>query len=174
MAEDLISQIQKLKDEGNSLPPVHLWNPERVYDFDMRIDRQGRWFHEGQEIKRIKLAKLFSTVLKKEGDDYFLVTPVEKARIQVEDVPFLVVEFQQSASGFVFRTNLDDLVELSIKNPIELRNSNLGELPYIKVRADLWARFNRNVFYQIVELASESNGKLVIEGSGQGFVIGRY
>lgn len=173
MTQDLISQLKALEADGKGMPPVHLWKPERVYDIDIRIDREGRWFHEGSEIKRKPLVKLFASVLLHEEGQYYLVTPVEKARIQVEDVPFLIVEFQQSKSGFVFRTNLDELIELSEKHPIELRKTELGELPYIKVRADLWARFNRNVYYQIVELAEEKDTKICISSQGSDFVVGR-
>ena len=103
MSQDLISQLQALQKEGKSKPPIHLWKPERVYDIDIRIDSEGRWFHEGSEIKRIQLVKLFASVLLFEDGHYFLVTPIEKARIQVEDVPFLIVEFQQSEDGFPSR-----------------------------------------------------------------------
>ncbi len=173
MAEDLITQLHKLKAEAKSLPPIHLWKPQRVYDLDMRIDAEGRWFHEGSEIKRKGLVQLFASVLLKEGEDYFLVTPIEKARIQVEDVPFLVVEYQHSGNDLIFRTNLDDLIELSREQPIELRQNQLGELPYIKVRDELWARFNRNVYYQLIEEAQERESGLYLQSHNLEFLLGR-
>lgn len=178
MSENLLKQLQALENEAKGMPPVHLWNPEHVYNFDMRIDKEGRWFHEGSEIKRIKLVKLFASVLKNDNESYSLVTPVEQARIQVEDVPFIIVEMEKNAQGFVFRTNLDELVQLSEEHPIELRSSNLlaneeGELPYIKVRSNLWARFNRNVYYQAIEVAEEKEGKLVLKTRDKEFCIGK-
>jgi hypothetical protein len=172
MSKDFISRLGDLKAEGGSFPPVHLWNPERVYDFDMLIDKQGRWFHEGSEIKRNKLVKLFSSVLKKEDDDYFLITPVEKARIKVEDVPFLIVEMEELEDKWLFRTNLDEVIELSEPDLFEMRESDLGNLPYLKVRNDLWARFNRNVFYELVELAQEQDGQLLIDIQGKKVSLG--
>jgi len=173
MPDNLFKQLQDLEDQGKGKPPVHLWNPEHVYDFDLRIDKQGRWFHEGSEIKRIKLVKLFANVLKKEGENYYLVTPVEKAKIQVEDVPFLIVQMEKNDQRVIFRTNLDDLISLSQEHPIELRKSELGELPYIKVRNNLWARFNRNVYYQAVELAVVKEGRIVFETEDQEFCLGK-
>lgn len=172
MPDNLFKQLQDLENEGRVKPPVHLWNPEHVYDFDLRIDKHGRWFHEGSEIKRIKLVKLFANVLKKEGENYYLVTPVEKAKIQVEDVPFLIVEMEKNDQGFIFRTNLDEFILLSQEHPIQLRKSELGELPYINVRNNLWARFNRNVYYQAVELAEEKEGSLFLKTEQQVFCIG--
>jgi hypothetical protein len=182
MSDNLLSQLEKLKSETKGMPPVHLWNPERVYDIDIKIDKEGRWFHEGSEIKRIKLVKLFASVLKYEikntKGNYSLVTPVEQAYITVEDVPFIIVEVEQSEDGFVFRTNLDELIELSEDHPIELRMCDLGagesgELPYIKVRDDLWARFNRNVYYQAVELAEKRDNKFYLESKGESYLMGR-
>lgn len=170
---DLLSHIQTLKSEGKSLPPIHQWHPERVYDFDLHIDREGRWFHEGTQIKRLKLVRLFASVLKKEGHDYFLVTPVEKARIQVEDVPFLMVEMEQELDKLLFRSNVDDVVCLSKEHPLELRHSELGDLPYVHVRDDLWARVNRNVYYQLVELAEEKQDALWLSSAGESFCVGK-
>lgn len=173
MPNNLLQQLQTFEKEAKGKPPVHLWNPERVYDFDMRIDKEGRWFHEGSEIKRIKLVKLFASVLKNENENYYLVTPVEKAKIQVEDVPFLIVEMEQNEQGFIFRTNIDELILLSNEHPIEVRKSELGELPYIKVRNELWARFNRNVYYQAVELAEEKDGRLILKTANEEFCVGK-
>ena len=175
MAEGLFEQLEKIKKQGKGLPPVHLWNPERVYDIDIRIDMEGRWFHEGGEIKRLALIKLFASVLKKEDESYFLVTPVEKARIQVDDVPFLIVEMEvdRKKSGIVFRTNLDELVSLSATHPVVLREGLNGQsLPYVAVRDGLLARLNRNVYYQAIELAIEKDGKFYLSSEGDEFCIG--
>ena len=173
MPDNLLSQLESLENKDD-FPPVHLWNPERVYDFDMRIDKDGRWIHEGSEIKRIKLVKLFASVLKKEGEDYYLVTPVEKARIQVEDVPFLIVEIEAQQYKTICRTNLDELIVLSNEHPLTLEANSVSEevLPYVDVRSGLKARFNRNVYYQAIELAEERGGKFYLKGVDGEFCVG--
>src|SRR5215471_19248312 len=99
---------------GKRLPPVHLWNPPFCGDLDMRIAGDGTWFYMGTPIGRAALVRLFSTILKREGDKYFLVTPVEKVGIRVDDAPFLAVEMIRENSSTTrllrFRTNVDDWV----------------------------------------------------------------
>ena len=85
--------------QGRGLPPVHLWNPEFCGDLDMRIARDGIWFYLGTPIGRFELVKLFSTILRKDGDEYFLVTPVEKVGITVDDAPFVAVDFDAAGEG---------------------------------------------------------------------------
>jgi len=174
MSDNLLAQLKKLKLESMGLPPVHLWNPEHIYDIDIRIDKDGHWFHEGDEIKRKQLVNLFASVLKKEDDEYFLITPVEKARIQVEDVPFIIVEMEINNSSIIFRTNLDELVELSKEHPITLDDNGVAEqaLPYVEIRNGLRARLNRNVYYQAVELAEERDQKLFLQSEQGEFCIG--
>src|SRR5215468_9957946 len=94
---------------GKGLPPVHLWNPPFCGDLDMRIAGDGTWFYMGTPIGRPALVRLFSTILKREGGKHFLVTPVEKVGIRVDDAPFLAVEMQKQNDGasnlLLFRTN---------------------------------------------------------------------
>ena len=100
---------------SRGLPPVHLWNPDFCGDIDMRIASDGTWFYMGTPIGRPALVRLFSTILKREGDKHFLVTPVEKVGIRVDDAPFMAVEMQKDGAGddqrLHFRTNVDDWVE---------------------------------------------------------------
>ena len=139
-------------------PPVHLWNPPFCGDLDMRIGADGTWFYLRTPIGRPALVKLFASVLKREGDKYFLVTPVEKCGIVVEDAPFLAVELnvERGDRGQVlhFRTNVDDWVECGSEHGLrfEPEIDTGGLKPYLHVRRDLWARVTRPVFYDLVEL----------------------
>src|SRR6185437_3453452 len=105
---------------GKGLPPVHLWNPPFCGDLDMRIARDGIWFYMGTPIGRPALVRLFSTILKREDDKYFLVTPVEKVGIRVDDAPFLAVEMvKETGKGGLslrFRTNVDDWVACDVSH----------------------------------------------------------
>jgi hypothetical protein len=138
-------------------PPVHLWNPPFCGDIDMRIAVDGTWYYMGTPIGRAALVKLFASVLKREGDRYFLVTPVEKVGISVDDSPFLAVELDAEASpgGTVlrFRTNVDDWVECGPEHQLRFeRDAATGGLkPYLHVRRDLWAKVTRPLFYDLVE-----------------------
>lgn len=139
--------------------PVHLWNPPFCGDIDMRIAHDGTWFYLGTPIGRPALVKLFSTVLKREGDDYFLVTPVEKCGIRVEDVPFLAVEMQVTRADagqvLTFRTHVDDIVTCDGDHALRFEEeAGTGGLrPYLHVRSGLWARLTRALFHDLVELA---------------------
>ena len=145
---------------GKGLPPVHLWNPPFCGDLDMRIASDGTWFYMGTPIGRPALVRLFSTILKREADKYFLVTPVEKVGIRVDDAPFLAVEMQtETAAGkrlLRFRTNVDDWVDCDSAHRLRFETSCDGGLtPYLHVRADLWAKVTRALYYDLVELGEE-------------------
>ena len=133
-------------------------------DFAMRIARDGTWYYQGSPIGRLPLVKLFATVLRRAPDgSYWLVTPVEQGRVEVEDVPFVAVELRCEGSGpgqqLALRTNLDEWVPLDAAHPLELRDQPDGaQLPYIRVRDKLDARVARSVFYHLVELAEPSAG----------------
>jgi hypothetical protein len=142
-------------------PPVHLWDPPFCGDLDMRIAADGTWFYLKTPIGRAALVKLFASVLKREGDKYFLVTPVEKCGIVVEDAPFLAVELvvEQGEHGQVlrFRTNVDDWVACGRDHALrfEPEPETGGLKPYLHVRRDLWAKVTRALFYDLVELGEE-------------------
>ena len=143
---------------GKSLPPVHLWQPEYCGEIDLVIKRDGMWFHEGTPIGRARLVRLFSTVLRREGERYFLVTPVEKLGITVEDVPFVAVLMRREGDGkaqqLMFTTNVGDDAVAGPAHSLEFRKDpETGEgAPYIDVRAGLEARIARAVFYDLVAL----------------------
>jgi hypothetical protein len=142
-------------------PPVHLWNPPFCGDLDMRIATDGTWFYLKTPIGRPALVKLFASVLKREDDKYFLVTPVEKVGINVDDAPFLAVEMrlEERAAGRVlhFRTNVDDWVACGPDHGLrfEPEQDTGGLKPYLHVRRRLWAKVTRALFYDLVELGEE-------------------
>ena len=140
--------------QGKGLPPVHLWNPPFCGDLDMRIARDGTWFYLGTPIGRPALVRLFSTILRRDGDDYFLVTPVEKVGITVEDAPFVAVDFNRVDGELVFETNVGDRVTAGPEHPIRVvRDPGTGEpSPYLLVRANLEALIDRKSFYRLVEI----------------------
>jgi hypothetical protein len=146
---------------GKGLPPVHLWNPPFCGDLDMRIASDGTWFYMGTPIGRPALVRLFSTILKREGDKHFLVTPVEKVGIRVDDAPFLAVEMQKlndkdGALLLRFRTNVDDWVDCDAAHRLRFEAASDGGLtPYLYVRADLWAKVTRALYYDLVDMGEE-------------------
>lgn len=142
-------------------PPVERWNPPFCGDLDMRIAADGTWFYLKTPIGRPALVKLFASVLKREHDKYFLVTPVEKCGIQVEDAPFLAVEMniEERANERIlhFRTNVDDWVACGPEHPLrfEPELGTGGLKPYLHVRRNLWAKVTRALFFDLVELGEE-------------------
>jgi hypothetical protein len=139
-------------------PPVHLWNPPFCGDIDMRIAGDGTWFYMKTPIGRPALVKLFASVLKREGEKYFLVTPVEKVGIEVADAPFLAVEMHPDGGVLNFRTNVDDWVACGPGHALRFEQEATGGLkPYLHVRRDLWAKLTRALFYDLVERGEERN-----------------
>ena len=157
---DAIASSAK-REGGKGPPPVHLWNPPFCGDIDMRIAADGTWFYMKTPIGRSALVKLFASVLKREANKYFLVTPVEKVGIVVDDAPFLAVEMQtEDQTGdrvLRFRTNVDDWVECGQDHALRFdpEPGTGGLKPYLHVRYDLWARLTRPLFYDLVALGEE-------------------
>jgi uncharacterized protein len=152
---------------GKGPPPVHLWNPAYCGEIDMRIAADGTWFYQKTPIGRPALVKLFASILKREGEHYFLVTPVEKCGIVVDDAPFLAVEMRiiDAASGRLlrFRTNVDDWVDCGPEHRLrfEAEPETGGLKPYVRIRRDLWAKVTRALFFDLVEIGEER----VIDGT---------
>jgi uncharacterized protein len=145
---------------GKGLPPVHLWNPPFCGDLDMRIASDGTWYYMGTPIGRPALVRLFSTILKREDGKHFLVTPVEKVGIRVDDAPFLAVEMQKDENAgrrrLRFRTNVDDWVDCDAAHALRFEQADDGGLtPYLHVRADLWAKVTRPLYYDLVDMGEE-------------------
>ena len=163
-ADSIMQAAQKEAKKG--LPPVHLWNPEFCGDLDMRIARDGTWFYLGTPIGRMPLVKLFSSILRKDGDDYFLVTPVEKVGITVDDAPFVAVDFEVDGNGrdqrITFTTHVGDEAVAGADNPLRVvREPETGEpSPYVLIRTNLEALIDRKSFYRLVDIGThETHGE---------------
>ena len=182
--KDLLA-TQKTASDG--LPPVHLWHPDKSGDMDLVIDREGRWIHEGGEIKRTRLVKLFSTILKREGDSYFLVTPVEKWKINVDFAPFFNISasraHRNSHQAITLTTSTGEVVVVGEENPlwVEYRSGSEEPIPLVTVRDNLPGLLSRSVFYQLVEWAHNDaqndrhsdNSAIKIESMGEQFLLGK-
>jgi hypothetical protein len=153
--DGLVASLPRAGSKG--LPPVHLWNPPFCGDIDMRIATDGTWFYMGTPIGRPALVRLFASVLKREGEHYFLVTPVEKVGIKVDDAPFLAVELRAEGGVLNFRTNVDEWVMAGPDHGLrfEPEEGTGGLKPYLHVRRDLWAKLTRALFYELVERGEE-------------------
>ena len=154
---DLMRYAAELEQStARGLPPVEKWNPDYCGELDLTIKRDGLWIHEGTPIGRARLVRLFSTILRKDEDDYYLVTPVEKLKITVEDAPFTAVLMRRVSESetprLIFTTNVGDEIIAGPDHAIEMRlNDETGEeAPYIHVRRGLDALIVRAVFYDLV------------------------
>jgi hypothetical protein len=160
-AESVMASVQAATKQKGP-PPVHLWNPPFCGDIDMRIARDGTWFYQGTPIGRTGLVKLFSSIIKREGDAYFLVTPVEKVGITVDDAPFVATDFETEGTGeaqsLTFVTQVGDRVMAGPDHPIRVvRDPETGEpSPYVLIRTNLEALIDRKSFYRLVELGSHA------------------
>lgn len=174
-AEGLAASVRAAGTRG--LPPVHLWNPPFCGDLDIRIARDGTWFYLGTPFGRPELVRLFSSILKKEGDRYFLVTPVEKVGITVEDAPFVAVDFEAAGKGrdqvLTFVTQVGDRTQAGPDAPIRVeRDARTGEpSPYVLVRANLEALVDRKSFYRLVDLGVHHEGWFGVWSGGAFFRI---
>lgn len=156
-APDPFEMVRKIKSRGPA--PVHLWDPPFCGDMDMQILRDGSWVHEGSVIRRPAMVALFASVLMREGDEYFLVTPVEKVRITVEDCPFVAQQMDATGKGsqqsLLFTTNLGETATADAEHPLCIDSDPVSGEPHptVHIRSGLNALINRAVFYRLVELA---------------------
>lgn len=156
---DLAGLTKAVKETGKQAGPrpVHLWNPPFCGDIDMRIAADGSWHYMKSPIGRIELVKLFASILRRDEDRYVLVTPVERVGIAVDDVPFVAVEMrvEEGDGGQIlsFRTNVDDWTQAGPDHPMRFEiGASEGLKPYVHVRAGLWARLNRALYFDLAEL----------------------
>lgn len=175
--DDLAGQIS---DQEQKLPPVEKWSPAFTGDLDMKIERDGRWYYLGSEIKRKPLVKLFSSILVKEGDDYFLVTPVEKYRIQVAYLPFVAVTVERAVdsgkSVLIFTTNVGDQVIVNQQHPLWVIEEEGAPMPIVRIRRNLDALISRNAFYDLAawgEPNPDDPQELTIKSDDVRFSLGR-
>ena len=166
-ADSLAKAVAAASKGRKGPPPVHLWDPPYCGDLDIRIARNGMWWYLGTPIGRLELVKLFASVLKLEGGKYYLVTPVEKIGITVDDAPFVAVDFTVAGEGetrvLTFETNVGDLTVAGPGNPIRVvRDPETGEpSPYVHVRRGLEALIDRKSYYRLVDIGEhqEVDGK---------------
>ena len=160
------------KYRNKKLPPVESWTPKDLGIIDIKILSDGSWIHEGGVIKRSEIVKLFSTILVKEEGSYFLITPDQKLRIEVEDAPFVAVNFevrgQSPETDIMFETNVGDLVLLGRDHRLWVTEGK----PYIHVRSGLNALMTRNVFYRLIDCGVEKDDQLMVFSSGSPFSLG--
>jgi hypothetical protein len=173
--KELFTMLGKFTGE-QKMPPVQDWRPDRVGEIDIHIDLQGRWFHEGGHFERQDLARMFASILRIENTEYYLVTPAEKLRIRVDDVPFVVVlmkcKSDDMTQRFSFMTSMGDEVTAGAQHEIEWRPlSHGGSAPYIEVRDGLWARINQNVYYELMNYVEEGPQGFFLRSSGVDFKV---
>ncbi|MEM9706788.1 MAG: DUF1285 domain-containing protein [Pseudomonadota bacterium] len=184
---DLMRYAAALDDvAGQKLPPVDKWTPDYCGEIDLIITRDGHWVHEGTPIGRPKLVRLLSTIIRLEADGYYLVTPVEKLRFEVEDAPFVAVLMEtetetqtgEGEAALAFTTNVGDRIIAGPDHAISMKPDLAGDAmaPYIHVRAGLEARVARSVFYELVDIAEvrEVDGvrSLGVSSKGAFFPLG--
>jgi uncharacterized protein len=170
-AESLASAARRAGAKGP--PPVHLWNPPFCGDIDMRIARDGTWFYLGTPIGRPEMVRLFAGIIKREEDAYFLVTPVEKVGIVVDDAPFIAIDVEPVDGSLVFVTNVGDRVVAGPDCPIRIeRDPATGEpSPYVLIRRNLWALIDRKSFYRLVDLGEVEGDWFGLRSQGVFFPV---
>lgn len=179
MAIDLdaiIARIQQGQTTQKS-PPVHSWHPAYSGEIDIIIDENNDWLHEGSRFQRQSLVKLLSSILRKDDDGYYLVTPAEKLKITVEDVPFKIISMIDSPQApLQLVSNVEDIITLDKSANWQLRDYHGTTVPYVEVRDGLFARIDRPVYYRMVDMADihESDGRseCVLQSAGESFVLG--
>ena len=165
----IFSELSKLDDD--SYPPVENWNPPLCENVSMKIDRSGKWYFMNSPIGRERMVKLFSRVLRKDEDGYYLVTPVEKIKIEVEVRPFIIVDYEilgkSREQKIIFKTNTEEIFEVNEKHPIKIENNNNKEpIPTVLVRKNLEGLLSRNVYYSLIENSTLKKGEYGIYSCG--------
>ena len=168
----LAAMISRAAHAGEGLPPVERWHPDHCGSIPMRIAADGSWHYDGSPIRRPKLVRLFSTVLRREPDgSHVLVTPVERMTIEVEDAPFVAVEVARTdGPTLTFRTNLGDVTEAGPDRPMRLTDGPDGFKPYVLVRGGLWALATRSVAQELAEWLEEDG---TLRSGGAAFGVER-
>lgn len=173
---DKLDAIGKKVGRNFDAPPLHLWDPPLSGDIDIRIDKEGHWIHEGVEIKRDSIVRLFASILRREEDnDYYLVTPGEKWRIQVEALPLVVVDVdshEQGTSEAVFEVTLNTGKKVAIGSEHELYLEKAHDnIAAIRLDHGLSALFARSAWYRLVEMSEQKQGRACIVSAGEVFPL---
>ena len=177
----LFSDIQSQLSGQGGQPPLHLWNPALSGDIDIQIRTNGDWYHDGQLIQRHALVKLFASILRREDDDeYYLVTPVEKWRIQVEDAPLLIISMElidpdTPQQAIIFTSNVERLYSLGAEHRliVEVGKDDQQPAPYLLLDNGLRAKLTRSVFYQLVDIARPEDNVLRVYSNQEYFELGQ-
>ncbi|MDQ7727521.1 DUF1285 domain-containing protein [Halomonas sp. SpR8] len=175
----LLQQHGTHSEDAGAIPPLDQWHPEFTGDINISIRADGGWWHEGQPFARPKVARLLATLLRLDDEGYCLVTPVERWRVQVEDLPLVAVEADFHDNAWWFTTQFDDVVRLDAGHPLSVTLTPQGEaVPQLPVRFGLAARLHRNVYYQLVEAAETrdlGNGtsEIGLMSAGHWYALGR-
>jgi hypothetical protein len=178
--EQLIAALKReAVTSDKALPPVDKWNPDHCGEIGMEILADGTWKHEGTPITRESLVKLFATILRKDEDGVtYLVTPVEKIIVKVEDAPFVAIRADRAGQGrdqtIVFTTNVGDIITAGPDHPLRVEQRGEEPRPYLHVRGRLEARILRAPFYELVEWAEPKEGKLGVWSGGVWWELGRH
>jgi len=181
ISQDNHSRLDAIQEAiaGQSLPPVHTWQPAHTSDVDIRILRNGDWLYQGSKIHRERMVRLFSSVLRRDNDgETYLVTPQERLRIQIDDAPFTAVLLERvggpHAATLVFTTNVGDQVIADEAHPIvvEYASEDAEPAPYLVVRDRLRALITRAVFYQLADYSEQRNGQFGVESRGYFMPLG--
>jgi len=185
--EEFSKVLESIDLQQSKQPPVEKWQPQNEVSVDISIDSDGQWFYQGRPMKRKSAVRLFSSIIRQEGDLYFLVTPVEKARLKVADVPFVIVSWEQYLNErqqpmVVVHSSVGHQTVLSAQHPLVLvrKTSNQQEqhIPYVVLQRGLRAKVRRSVFYQLIEQGQpvEDGGlsKIVLRSGDESFELGRF
>lgn len=175
-----LSSLSAYSADVEKLPPVEQWDPDYCGEMDLLLKANGEWLHHGTPMGRKKMVTLFSRILKKENEQYFLVSPVEKIGIKVEWQPFVIIDFKvvqhDNQPCFVFMDNCDNRILLTEPEQIQFSDYQNESLPIVKVRRNLYASFSRSCYYRLIEQAEiiEEGGAQIVQisSSGKTFSLG--
>ena len=166
--EDLSKQIEKTP----GFPPVHLWNPDLCEGVKFNIDRNGEWFYQNSPLKKESLKILFASILKKENNNYYCVTPVEKVLVEVDLAPYMIIDFRIDNDTYIFDTNLNYSFALK-DTQISFLESNEEIIPIIDVRDSIEGFFSRSIYYELINTGYERDGALYIKSANQEYCLGK-
>lgn len=185
--EEFSRVLDAIEKQANKRPPVENWQPEKEVSVDISIDSDGQWYYQGRPMERRASVKLFASIIRKEEELYYLVTPVEKARLQVEDVPFVIVDWEQYFNDkqqpvIVVYSNVEHKVVLSEEHPLILQpkavDQKIQSIPYVDLGRGLRAKVKRSVFYQLIDHAEAVDvgqvKKMLIASNGETFELGTF
>lgn len=173
-----LDAIEQAVREQPRKPPIEKWHPQFSGDIDIQIDSRGNWFHDGTQIKRQPLINLFASILRREGDGhYYLVTPVEKWRIRVDDTPLLAVDMEIVEPGeqqkVIFRLNTDELVPLDKDDILHIDNADTEPHPILELKHGLSARLTSSLFYRLIDITQELSGEIGIHSYGRWLALAK-